>query len=123
MSEVLTMGEPMGLLIAEDLYFSDGTPITAWDYAFSLLLMMAPEVEEIGGKIYRAQHILGYEEYINYCRAKMEGKTDEELMAEPDKYSYCLSGVEVLSDHQLVITLDHEFLPYFFEVGLLLCEP
>ena len=111
------------LLIADDLYFSDGTPITAWDYAFSLLLMMAPEVEEIGGKIYRAQHILGYEEYINYCRAKMEGKTDEELMEEPDKYSYCLSGVEVLSDHQLVITLDHEFLPYFFEVGLLLCEP
>ena len=88
------------LVLAEDLYFSDGTPITAWDYAFSLLLMMAPEVEEIGGKIYRAEHLLGYEEYINYCRAKMEGKPDEELM-QTEEYAYCLSGVEVLSDHQL----------------------
>ena len=41
------------IALAEDLFYSDGTPITAWDYAFSLLLMMAPEIEEIGGKIYR----------------------------------------------------------------------
>ena len=92
------------MALAEDLYFSDGTPITAWDYAFSLLLMMAPEIEEIGGKIYRAEHILGYDDYI---------KGDFPS----------LTGVEVLSDHQLVITLDHEFLPYFFEIGLLLCVP
>ena len=26
----------------DDLYYSDGTPITAWDYAFSILLMRAP---------------------------------------------------------------------------------
>ena len=109
------------LVLADDLYFSDGTPITAWDYAFSLLLMTAPEVEEIGGKIYRAEHLLGYEEYINYCRARMQGKPDEELQG--SEYSYCLSGVEVVSDRQIWITLDHDFLPYFFETGLLLCEP
>lgn len=88
----------------DDLQYSDGTPITAWDYAFSLLLMMAPEIEEIGGKIYRAEHILGYDEYIT-------------------KKAATLGGVSVLSDHQLAITLDHEFLPYFFEIGLLLCVP
>ena len=88
----------------DDLEYSDGTPITAWDYAFSLLLMMSPEIEEIGGKIYRAEHILGYDEYIT-------------------KKADTLSGVSVLSDHQLAITLDHEFLPYFFETGLLLCVP
>ena len=92
------------LALADDLFYSDGTPITAWDYAFSLLLMMAPEIEEIGGKIYRAEHILGFDDYI---------KGDFPS----------LTGVEVLSDHQLVITLNHEFLPYFFEVGLLLCVP
>ena len=27
-----------------DLTWSDGTPITAWDYAFSVLLTMAPEI-------------------------------------------------------------------------------
>ena len=88
----------------DDLYYSDGTPITAWDYAFSLLLMMSHEIEEIGGKIYRAQHILGFEEYLT------------------GELPY-LTGVGVLDDHQLTITLDHEFLPYFFETGLLLCVP
>ena len=90
--------------LCDDLYFSDGTPITAWDYAFSLLLMMSPEIEQIGGKIYRAEHIKGYREYIS------------------GEVPY-LDGVAVLDDHQLAITLDHEFLPYFFEVGLLLCVP
>ena len=88
----------------DDLYWCDGTPITAWDYAFSLLLMMAPEIEQIGGKIYRCEHIVGYDEYIT------------------GQLPY-LNGVGVFDDHQLAITLDHEFLPYFFETGLLLCCP
>ena len=92
------------MALHEDLFYSDGSPITAWDYAFSLLLMMSPEVEQIGGKIYRAEHILGYKEYIT-------------------KETFALGGVEVLNDYQLAITLDHEFLPYFFEIGLLLCCP
>ena len=92
------------LALYDDLYYSDGTPITAWDYAFSLLLMMSPEMEEIGGKIYRAEHILGYDEYITGERSYLE-------------------GVGVIDDHQLVIMLDHDFLPYFFETGLLLCVP
>ncbi len=92
------------MALHDDLYYSDGTNITAWDYAFSLLLMMSPEIEQIGGKIYRAEHILGYDEYIT-------------------KKTFALGGVEVLDTYQLAITLDHEFLPYFFEIGLLLCVP
>ncbi len=92
------------MTIRDDLYYSDGSHITSWDYAFSFLLMMAPEIEEIGGKIYRAEHILGYEDYIL-------------------KRTHYLQGVRVKGDFQLEITLDHEFLPYFFEIGLLLCVP
>ncbi len=92
------------MMLADDLFYSDGRPITAWDYAFSMLLMMAPEIEQIGGKIYRCEHILGYQAY-------MSGETKG------------LAGLEVLSERQLAITLDHEFLPYFFETGLLLCVP
>ncbi|MBQ8076496.1 MAG: hypothetical protein IJ237_11025 [Oscillospiraceae bacterium] len=90
--------------LSDDLYYSDGTQITAWDYAFSMLLMMAPEIEQIGGKIYRAEHILGYDRYIRGQARNLE-------------------GVEVPDDFTLVITLDADFLPYFFEVGLLLCVP
>ena len=105
------------MLIADDLFYSDGTPITAWDYAFSILLMMSPEVEEIGGKIYRAQHILGYDEYIATRKKIIAGEplTDEDV--------FSLGGVEVHSDHELWITLDVDFLPYFFETGLLMTVP
>jgi ABC-type transport system substrate-binding protein len=107
--DVMVMENDIGdrtyfLALYDDLYYSDGTPITAWDYAFSLLLMMSPEIEQIGGKIYRAEHIVGYDEYIT------------------GKVPY-LEGVGVIDEHQLAITLDHEFLPYFFETGLLLCVP
>ena len=32
-------------VLKDDLYWNDGTPLTAWDYAFSLLLQMSPEIE------------------------------------------------------------------------------
>lgn len=105
------------MLIADDLYYSDGSPITAWDYAFSILLMMSPEVEEIGGKIYRAEHLLGYDDYIATRKKVIAG---EELS---DQDVRSLGGVEVHSDHELWITLDADFLPYFFETGLLMTVP
>ena len=92
------------LSLADDLYYSDGTPITAWDYAFSILLQIAPEINEIGGHALQADYLLGYRQYIT-------GETDY------------LTGVEIISDHQLMITLDHEYLPYFFETGLLMVTP
>jgi len=106
------------LVLADNLKYSDGSPITAWDYAFSILLMMSPEIEEIGGKIYRAEHLAGYDDYIAARRKMMAGQPLDP--AEDIEY---LSGVTVLSDYQLRIWLDPEFLPYFFEVGLLMTEP
>ena len=118
--EQLTMDElgnkTYTLVLADDLYYSDGTQITAWDYAFSLLLMMEPEIEKLGGKIYRAEHILGYDEYIAGRRKAIAGE-------EVPYNESVLGGVDVIDDFQLTITLDHEFLPYFFETGLLLCVP
>ena len=104
------------ILLADDLEYSDGTPITAWDYAFSLLLMMSPEMEQIGAKIYRAEHLFGYSEYIS---GRLKAIRGEEVPFTEKS----LTGVDVIDDYQLMITLDHEFLPYFFELGLLLCVP
>ena len=105
------------ILLWDDLYYSDGTPITAWDYAFSVLLMMSPEVEAIGGKIYRAEHLLGYDEYIATRKKILAGEelTDSDVLS--------LGGVEVHSDYEIWFTLDHDFLPYFFETGLLMTVP
>ena len=53
------------IALYNDLYYSDGTRITAWDYAFSMLLTMSPEAAEIGGNVKRPQYLVGYEDYIN----------------------------------------------------------
>ncbi|QUA54485.1 ABC transporter substrate-binding protein [Aristaeella lactis] len=105
------------MIIYDDLYYSDGTPITAWDYAFSILLMMSPEIEAIGGKIYRAEHLMGYDDYIATRKKILAGEelTDDDVRS--------LSGVEVHSDHEIWFHLDADFLPYFFETGLLLTVP
>ena len=104
------------ILLCDDLYYSDGTKITAWDYAFSMLLMMSPEVEQIGGKIYRAEHLLGYNEYIEGRKMAIAGQPVPENQK-------ALTGIEVHNDREIWIYLDADFLPYFFELGLLLCEP
>ena len=90
--------------LCQDLYYSDGSPITAWDYAFSILLQIAPEIEEVGGLPLRKEHLLGYEEYL-------------------DGTVPYLAGVSVLDDYMLEFTIRHEFLPFFYEMGLLICEP
>ena len=90
-------------VLRDDLQYSDGTPITAWDYAFSFLLGISPLLPEIGAAPLRYQQIAGYESYTQ------DGGI--------------LSGIRVLDDHILSVTLDHRYLPYFHETGLLWCNP
>ena len=68
------------LVIADNLKYSNGEPITAWDYAFSILLMMSPEIEQIGGKIYRAEHLAGYDDYIAARRKVIAGDALDEAV-------------------------------------------
>ena len=84
-------------VLYEDLFYSDGTPITAWDYAFSVLFQGEPMIEELGGHPMDLSYLEGYEEYAS-------GEAD------------VLSGVRVLSDFIIQFTVRHEYLPYFFEL-------
>ena len=92
------------LVLADDLYYSDGTRITAWDYAFSFLLTASPEIEKIGGTPARSGYILGSSDYTN-------GTVKE------------IAGVRVVEDDSIIITIDHNYLPFFYEMALLMCEP
>ena len=92
------------LSLYSDLYYCDGSEITAWDYAFTLLLSIDPMLEQLGAKPLRKDHILGYAEYIS-------GE------------SPALAGVHVVNDRRLDITLRREYLPFFYELGLLSCQP
>ena len=92
------------LTLWNDLYYSDGSPITAWGYAFSMLLTMSNEIAELGGKPNSVHHILGADAYLN------------------GEVPY-VAGIGVTDDYTLNVVLDKDFLPYYYEVNLLKCEP
>ena len=86
------------IVLCDDLYFSDGTPVTARDYAFSILLQCSPLISDLGGHPEKHDYLLGYEEYST-------GKSGK------------LAGVRVISDRQLTLIVRKESLPYFFELA------
>ena len=92
------------LTLCDDLKYSDGSKITSRDYAFSLLLRLSPQLQEIGGTVTRSEHLLGGKAY-----------------ASGD--SSVLAGVRLPDDSHISITLNREYLPFYYEEGLLLCNP
>ncbi len=92
------------LSLYDDLYFSDGTPVTAWDYAFSLLLQCDPVIRELDGNPLNCDYLAGYEEYVSGAAP-------------------CLAGLRVMSDRQLTFTVKKEALPYFYELSRLSVIP
>lgn len=92
------------LVLYNDLYYSDGTPITAYDYAFSVLLQCDPAIREIGGNPYSFDYLVGYEEYM-------------------DGTNPYFAGVRVISDSILLLTVKQDALPYFYELARLNINP
>lgn len=92
------------IVLSDDLKWSDGTPITAYDYAFSILFCMDPVIGETGGKPMDYSWIDGAEEYLNH-----ETET--------------LSGLRVIMDDILQIRVKAEALPYFYELSRLMIHP
>ncbi len=83
------------------LKYSDGSEITAADYAFSILLAFSPEMAELGIK--SADHILGGADYRS-------GSAET------------LKGLRV-AGNRLIITVDASRVPEFYELALLDFKP
>ena len=92
------------IVLAEDLFWSDGTPITARDYAFSVLLQADPAVAETGGEPVNYSWLAGCDEYLSG-----EAKT--------------ISGFRIIADNILQITMKAESLPYFYVMNRLNIRP
>lgn len=83
--------------INEGLTYNDGTPITAKDYAFSILLQSAPQMAELGATTSSYWQMLGYDLYSSGER------------------NY-ISGVRLLDDMTLSLTIRAAALPYYYEL-------
>ena len=92
------------LMLYDDLYFSDGTPVTAYDYAFSVLLQCDPVIGELGGNPVSYDYLLGYEAYAS-------GESD------------VLTGLRVPDEHRITFVVRAEALPYFYELDRLAFYP
>ena len=90
--------------LKDGLKWSDGSAVTAWDYAFSILLSSSPVIAELGGSTGAFSQIQGVEAYSN-------GKAK------------AISGVTVPNNTTLKITLIKEYQPYYFDMGVFNIKP
>lgn len=92
------------IYLNENLTYNDGTPISAKDYVFSILLNGAPALTEIGGTHKGMSHIVGYEAY-------QRGETDK------------LDGVRLLSDYVFSLHITTDCALYFYGLAMLNVTP
>lgn len=90
--------------VKEGLCYNDGTPITAKDYVFSVLMQASKQMKDIGGTTAIYWQVLGYDEYNSGER------------------NY-LSGLRLLDDMTFSINLRTDALPYYYELMLVNVTP
>lgn len=88
----------------EDLYFSDGEPIRARDYVFSVLLQYSPYIYELGGVPIRADSLYGGSAY-------QEEETDK------------LLEVRLLDDYVFSLTVRGDSYPYYYDLAYVNFRP
>ena len=103
-TDTLGAGHRYTFMLKRDLTYSDGSPITAKDYAFSILLNAAPQMEELGGAVVANDEIQGVDNY-------RKGRTEY------------ISGVRLVNDYTLEITLKPNFEPNFYFLGDFYIKP
>lgn len=86
-------GQSTVFVLQDGLMWSDGSPITAADYVFSVLLQASPVLREFGAKP-AYEHIAGYDAYQN---------------------GGVFSGVKMLDEKTFSLTVDSKYLPNFYE--------
>lgn len=100
--------------IKNDLKFSDGTPITAKNYLYSLLAFSTPVAAEkaAGGSNTAGQAYVGYEEFAAYDGTN-DGKTVDKVTA-----SKVFKGVRLIDDYTYSLTVTEGYASYFYGITL-----
>ena len=88
--------------LKEGLLWSDGEPVTAKDYVFSILFRASAEHKDFAPQDSTGDDLLGFADY-----------------AETGKFE----GVKLVDDYTFSLTIDAESLPYFFERAYVAASP
>lgn len=87
-----------------DFRWSDDEPVTADDYLFAILLAASPEYQAAGAVDATGEGLLGYWDYY---------------LGE----NQCFSGIVKHTDTSFSLTVDHEELPYYWELTFVSIVP
>ena len=91
--------------IHEDMLLSDGTPVTAKNYLTSVLAFSSPVAAEAAGMDHMSgMKLVGYEDFAAYTGPDSEAGTKE------------FSGIRLLDEYTFSVTVDPEYLPYFYAI-------
>lgn len=90
------------LRIAEDLLFSDGSPVRAENYLMPLLVGSSKVMREAGGGEAAGQTLVGYETFNAYTG---EGEVPT------------FSGVRLLDEYAFSVTVKKEYADYYYAIG------
>ncbi len=96
--------------IKDDLVFSDGSPITAKNYLYRIMAFSTPVAAEAEGKDRKAlMQMVGFEDF-----AKYDGTNDG-----VDGATKVMKGVRLIDDYTFSLTIDPQYLPYFYAITYL----
>ncbi len=99
--------------IADDLVFSDGSPITAKNYVARALVFSTPVAAQAAGKDHMAlMQYVGYKTFSAYDGTN-EGADATKVMA----------GVRLIDEHTFSVTVDAEYADYYYAIAYASFEP
>lgn len=99
--------------IADDLVFSDGSPITAKNYVVRALVFSTPVAAQAAGKDHMSLlQYVGYKTFSAYDGTN-EGEDATKVM----------TGVRLIDDHTFAVTVDAEYANYYYAIAYAAFEP
>lgn len=94
----------MEVRLKPGLRFSDGSPITAKDYVFSILLESSPLIRQLDGQAVIKGFIVGLEDFAKGL-------------------SPTITGLRLLDERRFSVTVKKDALPYFYELAYAHAQP
>ena len=97
----------------DDLKFSDGSPVTAKNYVAFTLAFSTPVAAQAAGKDHMAgMNFVGYDAFAAYDGTN-DGVTNEAGVTA----SKVFTGIRLLDDLTFSVTVDPQYLPYFYSIA------
>lgn len=92
------------ITLKDGLLWDDGSPITAKDYVFSLLLQASPAMRSLGGSPADLSYLAGFADYAQ-------------------EQTEVFSGLRLVDEQSFSLTVSAEALPYFYQTSYLMVDP